>query len=114
VVKGAECTERGGEGVHNEYCWIVVASDGLNEGLEMPPWVRGRNWEVDAMVSELLRRRPPDSKSRRRASRQDILPSSICFLLLGFLSVYLHSSRFDRAQGVQTGFEPSHFWMRIH
>jgi hypothetical protein len=41
------------------------------------------------------------------------LPSSICFLLLGFLSVYLHSSRFDRAHGVQIGFEPSHFWIGI-
>lgn len=62
------------------------------------------------VVSELVRWRPLDSKSRRRASRRDILPSSICFLLFGFLSVYLHSSRFDRTQGVQIGFRPSHFW----
>jgi hypothetical protein len=65
---------------------------------------------VVGAVSEVVRWRPLDSRSRRRASRRDILPSRICFLLFGFLSVYLHSSRFDRAQGVQIGFRPSHFW----
>jgi hypothetical protein len=68
---------------------------------------------VVGAVSEVVRWRPLDSRSRRRASRRDILPSRICFLLFGFLSVYLHSSRFDRAQGVQIGFRPSHFWTGV-
>lgn len=122
--KGAEYTEGEEEGVHNGYCCSVTVSDGSNAGLPTSLRTRGRveevddermgyEDEVDAMGSELLRWRPLDSKSRSRASRRDILPSSICFLLFGFLSVYLHSSRFDRAQGVQIGFKPSHFWTRI-
>lgn len=113
------------EGDHNGYCCSVTMSGGSNTGLARSLWVRGRTEggveegvgyeaEEGALASELLRRRPLDSKSRRRASRQDILSSSICFLLFGFLSVYLHSSRLDRAQGVQMGFEPSHFWMPIN
>ena len=119
-----EYTEGDDEDAHSEYCCSVKASDGSSTGLETTPQVGGCNGEVvvggvrhedevDAVVSELLRSRLLDSKSRRRASRRDILPSSICFLLLGFLSAYLHSSRFDRAQVVQTGFMPSHFWIRV-
>lgn len=101
-----------------EYCCRVTVSADSNAGLAKLLRVGGRNeavvdggvgYEVDEAASELLRWRPLDSKSRRRASRRDILPSNICFLLFGFLSVYLHSSRLDRKQGVQIGFKPSHF-----
>ena len=113
----------GDEETQAEYCCKVTLSPaGSKTGLATLLRAGGSNgvdvgggveYEEDR-ASELLRWRPLDSKSRRRASRRDILPSSICFLLFGFLSVYLHSSRLDRAQGLQIGFNPSHFWIRVN